>query len=290
MDEDFFEQVDSFGIVELHIQRVLKLEDQQAKQLLERYKSVRYELRDRLSRTRAGTFTSQQLRGVLTQIEAAISAMTTSLKDRMGSAALTLAEAGVDDLLSELAKFEDEFTGAVVPINLNAQIAALDTRNFLLTQYESSIDAYGSDLISQLVGNLTQSSLMEASYGEVVTNLDQFFMGEEWKLHRIARTELHNIYNIGKMNGMSELVGQEILPDLKKALMHPMDARTGDDSKYLAVKNPIVPINEPFEYRWHGKLREFMAPPDRPNDRAILIPVRDSWGTDQPAGFFPGRR
>lgn len=71
--------------------------------------------------------------------------------------------------------------------------------------------------------------------------------------------------------------GDGEIPDLKKTLFHPMDNRTGKDSKRLSQNNPIVPINEPFIEYSTGKKLEYMAPPNRPNDRAILIPYRDEW-------------
>ena len=91
----------------------------------------------------------------------------------------------------------------------------------------------------------------------------------------IARTELHNAYNLGKMRGMEET--EEDIPDLQKALFHPMDSRTGKDSKYAASKDLVADLDKPFRYKWNGEWREFMNPPDRPNDRSILIPYRKSW-------------
>src|SRR5206468_1830278 len=122
---------------------------------------------------------------------------------------------GVDDILTELKKFEKQFTGAVVPINVNAQVVAQDTSNFLLNQYDASLDAYGQGLITQMTSAITQSALMEEPYGEMVSKLGNFFMGEEWRLHRIVRTELHNVYNVGKLNGMYD-TQEEAIPDLMK--------------------------------------------------------------------------
>jgi len=76
------------------------------------------------------------------------------------------------------------------------------------------------------------------------------------------------------------------MPDLMKTLMHPIDKRTGDDSKLAARLRLVVPIDEPFVYKWNGETREFMAPPDRPNDRAILVPYSTSWG-EIPSEFRP---
>lgn len=275
-DEQFFNEVDSMGIVELHIQQVLKMEDSKATALLRRYKEIRSELRDRLDRAHESTFTAQQLRGVLTQVDAAIIAMNISLKTGMKEAALPAALMGVEHQLSELAKFQDHFQGAVVPININAQLVAQDTANFLINQYDSSLDAYSESVRSGLVGALTQEMLLESPLSKVVKSMGQYFQGEEWKLQRIARTELHSIYNIAKLGGMEE-VKEQVLPDLMKTLIHPMDMRTGQDSKFAASLELIVPLDKPFKYRWKGKTRVFVTPPDRPNDRAILVPYRREW-------------
>jgi hypothetical protein len=117
----------------------------------------------------------------------------------------------------------------------------------------------------------------ERTVQRMVSDIGRFFIGEEWKLTRIARTELHHVYNFSKMMGMGE-VRDSTLPDLKKALMHPMDNRTAADSKRLAAENPIVDIDEPFRFKWKGEVRVFQAPPDRPNDRSILVPYREQWG------------
>jgi hypothetical protein len=277
----FFEDVDALGIVERHIQQVLKLEDSETKKLLRRYKEARRELQDRLMFLPEGSFTAQRVRGVLMQVEAGMSAMNQALKEGIKEVAPDVALKGVEDLISETKAFEKEFRGAVIPINLNAQLVAEDTANFLLNQKEASIDAYSGALRSQIVSDITMASLMQESagmtVGRMVKSVGEFFIGEEWKLWRIGRTELHNIYNVGKIKGM-ETMQAGVLPDIQKALMHPMDNRTGNDSKALAVENPIVDIDQPFVFFWKGDKRVFMAPPDRPNDRAILIPYRKSWG------------
>lgn len=283
----FFEEVDSTGIVETHIQQVLRLEKDQSQTILEGYSEIRKDLIDRLSRAPVGSFTQQHLRGVLAQVQGAITAINGHLAGDMVEGAFEAAKSGIKDLLSELFKFDKKFTGAVTPIDLNAALLARDTANFLVTKYQTNLDAYGTGLYQQISNGLFAATVGEISYDQVVGRVSRFFTAEEWKLHRIVRTELHNIYNMGKLRGMSELVDEDI-PDLMKTLMHPMDQRTGADSKYAASLALAVPINEPFSYVWRGQLREFMAPPDRPNDRAILVPYRKEWGATRGPAFVPG--
>lgn len=283
----FFDNVDGLGVVEAHIQRVLGLEDTQAKKIMAQYSAVRRELRDRLDRSRATSFTAQHLRGVLAQIEGAISALNIRLSGGLEESAIDMAGLGIDDLLDEISTFDGEFTDAITPINLNVALIARDTSQFLVTKYQTNLDAYGTNLMTQISNGLFSASIGEKSYGQVVQKIGMFFQAEEWKLSRIVRTELHNIYNIGKMNGMGELVDQGVVPDLYKTLMHPMDARTGDDSEYAASQHLVAKVDAPFKYKWKGKMRTFMAPPDRPNDRAILVPYRKAWGSIEADAFIP---
>jgi hypothetical protein len=285
----FFGDVDELGIVETHIQRVLKLEDAEAARILKSYNQVRNQLRDRLDRVSATSFTAQHLRGVLAQVQGAIEALNARLSDGITEGAEKAALLGVSDLLAEIKLFDSAlgFSGAVTPINLNAALLAKDTSQFLVTKYQTNLAAYGTGLMNQISNGLFAATIGEVSYGQVVSRIGRFFAAEEWKLHRIVRTELHNIYNVGKLDGMNELVDNDVIPDLYKTLMHPMDARTGKDSEYAASKHLIAPVDKPFRYTWQGKERVFMAPPDRPNDRAILVPYRKEWGHVQGDAFIP---
>ena len=110
---------------------------------------------------------------------------------------------------------------------------------------------------------------------------NNFIDTERWRINRILRTEMHFAYNDSKLSGM-ETIRDKYNPKMKKSLYHPMDSRTGEDSKQLERKDPIIPMNKPFKFTYEYKRkdgtykayhRQFMYPPDRPNDRAILIPV-----------------
>lgn len=272
----FFSSLTVRDILERHVNEVLRLEEAQAKELAKRYREIRQELRDRLDTFAEGTFSSQQLSGVLVQVDAALLALEDRLNGGMLEAAEVMTEESIRQVVEELEAFEAHFTGAVTPINLDAVLIGTETQNFLVNRYEASIKAYSQDLRANIALQLTNSVIAEESLSLVTRRLGKFFLGEEWKILRIARTELHNMYNIAKLNGLKE-VKQEALTDLKKSLWHPMDDRTGQDSLALAEENPIVEIDEPFRQTFKGKEYVFMAPPNRPNDRAILIPFRESW-------------
>lgn len=281
-DETFFDDVDDLGIVEGHVKAVLGLEESQSEKLMNSYREVRNNLMTRLAHARKGSFTAQQLQGVLAQVNGALSATEKVLNGEMKESAFKSAMEGVKDITKEIEAFSKHFTGAVVPIRLNSALIAEDTNNFLVNKYETSIKGYTQDVRQAVTQGLTNAMIEEAPMSEVHARLDRYFDQEEWKLERMARTELHNVYNLGKLLGMQE-TKDDYVPDLMKTLYQPMDFRTDDDSKFAAKLNLIEPLDKPFHYTWKASKnskvyeRNFMTPPDRPNDRSVLIPYRPEW-------------
>lgn len=274
--EDFFNDPEVEDLALNHIEGILSLSEKESKRVIKSYKRVRQDLRDRLDAMSSGTFTAQKTRGALLQVEMALDAMSKGVNDEMSSASMDSASLGVENLIKEIEKWNKKFTGALIPINLNVVKVATDTSEFLFNQRDASLKAYNASIRARMAQAISDSAIQEISMGDLISNIGKFFLGEEWRIERLVRTELHNVYNKGKINGMFDLVDGDI-PDLKKTLFHPMDGRTGDDSKRLNAKNPIVNIDEPFIEYSTGRKLEYMAPPNRPNDRAILIPYRGEW-------------
>jgi len=96
-----------------------------------------------------------------------------------------------------------------------------------------------------------------------------------------GNTEMSYSFGVVKQASM-EAVQQEV-PRMQKRLVATWDDRTGDDSKQL--DGQTVDVNKPFV--WHvkdskglptGKVVYYMQPPNRPNDREVVIPWRPEWG------------
>jgi hypothetical protein len=92
---------------------------------------------------------------------------------------------------------------------------------------------------------------------------------------RIVRTETATIYNATTMAALHA----ENEPDdpMLKKLVATFDAATGQDSRLLHGQTRR--LSEPFVDVTTG--REYMAPPNRPNDREIVVGWRKSWGDDR---------
>lgn len=262
-----------------HLSVILSLEDRQAARLVRSYAKVRQELRDRLTTIPSGSFTAQKMRATLVQLEGALQAMNKNLNADIKEGSLEAAQLGVDNLVKELNKWNTKFTGSFVPINLKTVEIVADTSNLLFNRYDASISSYSEFLRARMAQSLTESVISGDNLSDVTDRLGKTFLAEQWKLEQISRTELHNVYSQGKLAGMVSLYGdgEGTIPDLMKTLFHPMDSRTGKDSIILNSNNPIVPVDEPFVEDSLGKESVYMAPPNRPNDRAILIPYREAW-------------
>jgi hypothetical protein len=282
--KEFFRGVDTTGIVEGHAKTVVDLQDSEARRIIRAYGEVRRDLIERLSHARFNSFTAHRLRSVLAQVNAAIDALNQKLKHHLDASAQKASVMSVEQLVKEIKRFDSHFKGATRPINLNIVKSAMDTKEFLINHYQNSLSHYGDSLKQDISNSLKQAVIAEIPYSEVVQKLSQEFQAQEWEVHRLARTELHHIYSVAKLNGMKDLKKEKIMPSIKKALYHPMDSRTAEDSKEMAEKNPIVELNDYFtqDYRPTPKSkvqhRRYLVPPDRPNDRAILIPYDPSWG------------
>jgi hypothetical protein len=279
---DFFETPEIMELAEKHAADVMSLSDAASARVAKSYKRVRQDLRDRLDSLPRGTFTAQRMRSVLVQVDAALNAMGEGLLGDMDTEGQDAAELGVNHLIAEIEKWDSHFLGAVSPINIDLVESATNAKNLIINDAtKSSVDTYSSQVRGRIAQGLSDGVISQSSTGEMMTAIGKTLLGEEWKLTRIVRTELMGIYSRGKLTGMSDLTAD--LPDLMKTVWNPMDNRTADDSKYVEKRveqeDPklIIPVDEYFSYKWRGQVRRYLAPPDRPNDRSILIPYRKSW-------------
>jgi hypothetical protein len=91
---------------------------------------------------------------------------------------------------------------------------------------------------------------------------------------RIVRTELHGASN--RAAYQAHVSAQKQLGDVVRILSATFDDRTGWDS--YNVHGEIRRMSEPFEYvTYDGAHEAFVHPPNRPNDRELVLAHRLSW-------------
>jgi hypothetical protein len=139
---------------------------------------------------------------------------------------------------------------------------------------EGVLSRYSLETIGQLEGIIQRGMLTGEPWGDVRTKLiDQspFLRGApRYWAERIIRTETMGAFNRAGWEGIR--AADDELGDMVKILAATFDDRTGWDSYQLhgQIRRP----DEAFE--WSGGF--YQHPPNRPNDREVVLPHRLSWG------------
>lgn len=281
------------------VDQILKLHRAQLKGVIELrgvksvkslYEQARADVETKLSALKTAgkdqTFTAHHLRQVLVQVRDGLKVFERGLHGSLkqnGKLAATLAQRHT---ISSVKLLEKKFTGTV-PI-LQVEDAAVfrrvydDVEPSLLNRYQASISNYGIPTIRKVRDALAQSIIENETVDEAVDRVVDakrgIFAQERWRAERIVRTEMSYAYGVTNQQTM-ESVADDV-PDLQKKLIATFDDRTGDDSKDL--HGQTVPWDQPFLWEKRTKkggveLVEYMQPPNRPNDREVVIPWRDGW-------------
>ena len=210
----------------------------------------------------------------ISQINNALNRIYQGTREQMLLAAEDFNKYGHDMAQKEI-KTLNKQAGISTP-SLDRDVTSLKTNNFLINNADASLQTYSVGIRQQVSNALTQAVLQKKTGFEVTGRLSKFMQIKRYRIQRIVRTEMSRIYNSTKLIAYGEFK-KEHFPDLMKRLYHPMDSRTADDSKALKRLDPAVPLDKPFVFTYKGEKRVFMSPPDRPNDRAVMVPFRKSW-------------
>jgi len=243
-----------------------------------------------------GSFTYQQMRSALMQVRYVLAGVRDGMTDAMVDGALDAAERAAGATIDYLARADQAFRGVgTTPLALDEtamfEQARVGARSSILRRLASSgtgapgaptavhpaaagiLDRYGMNTIGLFERTLQQGMLTRAPWETIKTNLvasSPFLRSKPmfWA-ERIVRTELMGAYNRASWEANREADDQ--LGDMVKILSATFDDRTGSDS--IAIHGQIRLPDEAFE-SWFGL---YQHPPNRPNDREIVVPHRISW-------------
>lgn len=156
--------------------------------------------------------------------------------------------------------------------------AVAGTRASILTRLgeagdEGVMARYGTKTVEAFEKRLQLGVATGKSLDEIADDLTEdspFLQGapRSWA-ERISRTEVHGA--LSRAGSLAIADADEQLGDVAQILSAVFDDRVGADS--LAVHGQCRRVGEEFE-SWYGS---FAAPPDRPNDRGIVVPQRIAW-------------
>ena len=240
-----------------------------------------------------GAFTPTAMRATMKQIEDIIVQLTPGVKGAVVDSQRIAMALGKVDGLRNLVMMDKRFASVVSTARLGiaSQLdpygkgPSASVLRRLATEYPDAapgkgvIQRYGLEVIGQFEEKL----LVGAISGKPWKELREDLVSEsEWLqsspmfwAQRIVRTESMGAYNRSILaNG--EDANEEVGGDMVKILVAGFDDRTGWDS--YQVHGQIRRLDEPFE--WNTKKGEtiaYMTPPNRPNDREVIVFHRIAW-------------
>ena len=244
-----------------------------------------------------GTFTAVQRDVTLRQVQDTVRALNGDMRTVLLDQADSMADAATEGLFQYLHVAGKEFTGVSgIPLALR-EAAVLDrahmgARSSVLYRLGTSgdpdsaleneeehrakqgiLDRYGIATIGQFEELLQQGMLTQKPFSEIrdeLVSASPFLQGQpKFWAERMVRTESMGAYNRAGWEGIRE--ADDELGDMVKILSATFDERTGWDS--YQVHGQIRRPDEAFE--WADGL--YQSPPNRPNDREIVVPHRISW-------------
>lgn len=235
----------------------------------------------------ADSFTARQLKATLAQVRESTKALNRGLRATLLGQAGPAAEGGADGTARYLAAADKAFRGVgTQPLALRPALMLEAARDGAESSVLSRIAEdpmhpgqpgvlvrYGVAVVGHFERELQKGILGRKSQAEMAEDLtarSPFLQGAPgyWAT-RIVRTEAHGAMNRGQWE--ASRAANRSLGDMVKIISGVFDDRTGADS--YATHGQIRRLEEPFE-SWYGL---FQHPPDRPNDRAVVVPHRLSW-------------
>jgi len=231
-------------------------------------------------------FSVAQMTAVQRQVQDLQRFLSSNIDKVIRDVASITAEGAAEDTIRYLEQAERQFTGVGRALGLKTAAvlnrASKKTESSVLRRIrkdkkhpanEGVVRRYSNRVVRHFEETLMIRMIARQPWGQVRDALiegSDFLKGQpaHWA-ERIARTETMAAHNRAAYE--STKAAQEQLGDMVRILSATFDSRTGADS--YAVHGQIRRVDEPFDW-WGGS---YMQPPNRPNDREIVVPFRLSW-------------
>lgn len=250
----------------------------------------------RIEATPAATFGHQQLTGLLAQIKLGLARLQRALGETVEDSAQQIGVHAARTLLTDAAKLEKHFSGAVISLPL-LEVGRLnglvkDQIPSLMRAHATSMARFGAQLVGRFEGELGAAVSMGESHAKAIDRVMSVGELEWWRAERVVRTE-YSFMAGRSARAAADEQAEELDGDMwSRWTEHvsddgmPLDDRVGVDSE--AMHGQVAPPGEPFTQPPANRQgdavsdslvgREWNSPPNRPNDRAVLVPWRAHWG------------
>ena len=270
------------------------------------YEQMLADLTKKLNVTASGTFTYQQLNILIAQVKLGLARLQRDVSSAVGSGAMKIGIASARDILQNAASLEKHFTGAALPLRVMevGQLHGLvaDRTASLMRINETSMARFGVGLVRRMETEMAVSLSTGESHSTAIDRVMKTGDLEWWRAERIVRTEMAFVANSSARDANDEQA-VELEGDMWSLWSEhvtdegePLDDRVGVDSEAmhgqvappggLFTQPPTARDGEVVQVGLVGKT--WTCPPNRPNDRAALIPWRANWGV--PGWRWDGQR
>lgn len=238
-----------------------------------------------LAASHRGTWTRMSKESALVVLRAGLFDMYNRQGDSLGEDLANAAKVSWRDARVYMRAADRAFLGSAKPLRFEAagwveREAALvgQTR---LANYRASLARYGASLSQAVEDAASRAVLLGRSFEHAIDEVAGRLRAEaslrEWEIRRLVQTEVSAAYNTVQLDALLE----EDTPEspMMKRLVATFDRKTGRDS--VMLHGQVRPVREPFYDGMRG--RSYMAPPNRPHDREIVVGWRKRYGRPPPA-------
>jgi hypothetical protein len=242
------------------------------------------------------SFTREQMNVTLAQIREVLKGLRGGMENVLVGNAVDAADKATEGTIDYLHRVDQQYRGiSTQPLAIDEaamfESARVGARASVLRRLSSSgegapgapkeahpaklgiLQRYGVETVKMFEDELQAGMLQKRSWEDMknaIVGKSSFLQGKPafWA-ERIVRTEVMGAYARGAWEATRE--ADDELGDMVKLVSATFDDRTGSDS--FAVHGQIRRVDEAFE-SWFGL---YQHPPNRPNDREIVVPHRISW-------------
>lgn len=225
-------------------------------------------------------------RFLLAQLRATADVLSGDVTVHLANTSKLAAEMGARHGIQEFSRLERHYRGttAVADLDRASVFAGMagEHHRSLLQRHMTVTSRWSAAQVESIEKMMATGALAMKTRDELVNEAAGrlgLVNEERWRAERIVRTELHYAHSAVKFEAM-KATEKKIGSPLFKRLIETFDDRTGDDS--FILHGQTVPLSKPFV--WKRKTRKggwvveaFMFPPNRPNDRAVVIPWDPTW-------------
>jgi hypothetical protein len=238
------------------------------------------------------TMSALQMRQLLAQVREAQSRIAKSVANGFNPIIRDTQADGVRQAARTINALEEKFTGATVrlPLEEAATFQGILGKRApsLIRANERSFARYGTAVTRKVEEELAVSLAIGETPLEAIDRVRAVADNQWWQAERIVRTEGAYAFNAAHADSIEEAQGA--LPDLMNRWSEHVDDQTGaalDDrvaEDSLVLHGQVVAVGANFvmppDPRVSPKLwnQTYAQPPNRPNDRSVLLPWRPRWG------------